>query len=109
MSEEIKPVVVEEPADVAKVEQEVPVVEEIKDAVAAVADKTVEVVDDVKDVVADVKETVVNFGEKTLAELTELFQSLTENADRMKRSKEAEAIKSAFYIRASRSDKTAAR
>ena len=102
MSEEIKPVVVEEPADVAKVEQEVPVVEEIKDAVAAVADKTVEVVDDVKDVVADVKETVVNFGEKTLAELTELFQSLTENADRMKRSKEAEAIKSAFYKRLSK-------
>ena len=58
MIEEIKPVAAEEPADVAKVEQ--------------------------------------NYGEKTLAELSELFQSLTESEDRMKRSKEAEAIKSAF-------------
>ena len=64
MTEEVKPVVAEEPADVAKVEQ--------------------------------------NYGEKTLAELSELFQSLTESEDRMKRSKEAEAIKSAFYKRLSR-------
>ena len=64
MTEEIKPVVAEEPADVAKVEQ--------------------------------------NYGEKTLAELSELFQSLTESEDRMKRSKEAEAIKSAFYKRLSK-------
>ncbi len=59
MSEEIKPVVNEETADVAKQEQE------------------------------------VNFAEKTLAELSGLFQSLSESEDRMKRSKEAEAIKSA--------------
>ena len=64
MIEEIKPVAAEEPADVAKVEQ--------------------------------------NYGEKTLAELSELFQSLTESEDRMKRSKEAEAIKSAFYRRLSK-------
>ncbi|MBQ6911650.1 MAG: DUF349 domain-containing protein [Bacteroidales bacterium] len=64
MIEEIKPVAAEEPADVAKVEQ--------------------------------------NYGEKTLAELSELFQSLTESEDRMKRSKEAEAIKSAFYKRLSK-------
>ena len=68
MSEEIKPVVSEEPADVAKVEQETP----------------------------------VNYAEKTLAQLSELFQSLSESVDRMKRSKEAEAIKSAFYKRLSR-------
>ena len=42
---------------------------------------------------------VVNYSEKTLAELSELMQSLTESEDRMKRSKEAEAIKSAFYKR----------
>jgi len=54
------------------------------------------------DVVQEVKETVVNFAEKTLAELTELFQSLKESEDRMKRSKEAEAIKSAFYKRLSK-------
>ena len=66
MSEEIKPVVNEETADVVKKEQE------------------------------------VNFAEKTLAELSGLFQSLSESEDRMKRSKEAEAIKSAFYKRLSK-------
>ena len=40
---------------------------------------------------------VVNLADKTLAELSELFQKLSESEDRMKRSKEAEAIKSAFY------------
>ena len=69
MSEEIRPVVTEEPADVAKVEQETP---------------------------------VVNYADKNLAELTELFQQLVESEDRMKRSKEADAIKSAFYKRLSK-------
>ena len=50
---------------------------------------------------ADVVETV-NYAEKTLAELSELMQSLTESEDRMKRSKEAEAIKSAFYKKLSK-------
>ena len=78
MSEEIKPeVLVEtETADVAQQEQETAVQQEA--------------------------EPVVNFAEKTLAELSELFQSLTESVDRMKRSKEAEAIKAAFYKRLSR-------
>ena len=104
MSEEIKPVV-NETADVAKQEQEVkesPIVEEVKDAVAAVADKAAEVVDSVKDAVEEVKEAAVNYGEKTLAELSELFQQLKASEDRMKRSKEAEALKSAFYKRLSR-------
>ncbi len=68
MSEEIKPVVEQQTADVEPKEQE----------------------------------TVVNFGEKTLAELADLFQLLKESEDRMKRSKEAEAIKSAFYKRLSK-------
>ncbi len=104
MSEEIKPVV-NETADVAKQEQEIkeaPVVEEVKDAIAAVADKASEVMDDVKDAVEEVKEAAVNYGEKTLAELSNLFQQLKESEDRMKRSKEAEALKSAFYKRLSR-------
>lgn len=54
------------------------------------------------DVVHEVKETAVNFADKNLAELTELFQSLKDSEDRMKRSKEAEAIKSAFYKRLSK-------
>ena len=79
MSEELKPVVTEETvpetADVAqKVEQEI----------------------------VEVKEEAVNLADKTLAELTALFQDLTESEDRMKRSKEAEAIKSAFYKKLSK-------
>ncbi|HAC40299.1 MAG TPA: hypothetical protein DCF48_01840, partial [Rikenellaceae bacterium] len=75
MSEELKPVVQEETADVAqKAEQ----------------------------VVEDVKEFAVSLAEKTLAELTDLFQQLKESEDRMKRFKEAEAIKSAFYKKLSR-------
>ena len=38
-----------------------------------------------------------NFADKTLAELSDLFVQLKESAERMSRSKEAEAIKSAFY------------
>ena len=68
MSEEMKPVVPEETADVVPVEQE----------------------------------TEVNYQEKTLAQLSELFQKLSESEDRLKRHKEAEAIKSAFYKRLSK-------
>ena len=83
MSEEIKPEVLkEETLDVAAQQQEAPVAE--------------------PEVVEEVKEEVVNYAEKTLAQLSELFQKLSESADRMKRSKEAEAIKSAFYKRLSR-------
>ena len=38
-----------------------------------------------------------SFADKTLAELSDLFGQLKESAERMSRSKEAEAIKSAFY------------
>ena len=77
----MKPVVPEETADVAKQEQEVSVVEEVAE---------------------EVKEAAVNLAEKTLAELSGLFQELKDSADRMKRSKEAEAIKSAFYKKLSK-------
>jgi len=72
---------------------------EVKDQVA---DKAADVKDSVVEKAQDVKETVVNFGEKTLAELSAMFQELSESVDRMKRSKEAEAIKSAFYKRLGR-------
>ena len=127
MSEEMKPEVLEtvnETLDVAQEESketveetvevveevaeaaEEPVAEEVHEAVEEakeeVADVVEEVKEEVKEAVEEVKETVVNYGEKTLAELSGLFQELTESADRMKRSKEAEAIKSAFYKRLSR-------
>lgn len=53
-------------------------------------------------VTSDVPEGVVeqvNYSEKNLAELSELFQELNSSEDKLKRSKEAEAIKSAFYKR----------
>lgn len=45
------------------------------------------------------EEPVVNYSAMSLAELADLFQKLAISEDRMKRSKEAEAIKSAFYKR----------
>ena len=44
-------------------------------------------------------EPAVNYSEKTLVELIRLFEELVQNEERMKMSKEAEAIKSAFYKR----------
>lgn len=43
------------------------------------------------------EEPELNLAEKSLSELSQLFQELAISADRLKRYKEAEAIKSAFY------------
>ena len=117
MSEELKPEVLEtvnETLDVAQEASQETVEETVEEVVEEVKEETkeevkeevkevvAEVKEDVKEVVEEAKEAVVNFSEKTLAELSGLFQELTESADRMKRSKEAEAIKSAFYKRLSR-------
>ncbi len=122
MSEEIKPEVQNTP-DVAQEQQKSvketlseavdTLVDAASDVVAAVSDKVSEMADQVSDKVSevtdqvsdkvdDVKDTFVNYAEKTLAELSGLFESLSESVDRMKRSKEAEAIKSAFYKRLSK-------
>ena len=57
--------------------------------------------ENIQEVVSDVEKEVVeesqNLAGKTLAELSDLFQSLKDSAESMTRSKEAEAIKSAFY------------
>ena len=47
-------------------------------------------------------EPAVNYSEKTLAELVALFEELVGNDERMKMSKDAEAIKAAFYKRLSK-------
>ena len=94
MSEEIKPVAAEQPADVEKVEQEVPAAAPVAEEPVAAEPVVVE------EPVAE--PAPVNFAEKTLAQLSELFQNLTASEDRMKRFKEAEAIKSAFYKRLSK-------
>ncbi len=106
MSEELKPEVLEtvnETLDVAQEASQETVEETVEEVVEEVKEETKEEVkEEVKEAVEEAKEAVVNFSEKTLAELSGLFQELTESADRMKRSKEAEAIKSAFYKRLSR-------
>lgn len=46
---------------------------------------------------AEAAEPAVNYSEKSLAELVALFEELSGSEERMKMSKDAEAIKSAFY------------
>ena len=63
---------------------------------------TPDVPESVESVIAEnveMTEPAVNYSEKTLAELVKLFEELVQNEDRMKMSKDAEAIKSAFYKR----------
>ena len=56
--------------------------------------ETVETVD-----LNEAAESAVNWSEKNLAELVKAFEELVQNEERMKMSKEAEAIKAAFYKR----------
>ena len=69
----------------------------IPGAQASDVPETVEIVgiEDVNEVV----ESTVNWSEKNLAELVKAFEELVQNEERMKMSKEAEAIKAAFYKR----------
>lgn len=48
------------------------------------------------------EEPKINYAELTLAELVELFQKLSADEDRMKKYKEADAIKAAFYKKLSK-------
>ena len=61
----------------------------------------VELTSDVAVAEADVEvaESAVNYSEKNLAELITVFEELVQKEERMKMSKEAEAIKAAFYKR----------
>ena len=70
MSEEIKPVAAEETADVEKLAGE---------AVETTEEKTQAVAEELKEGIEEVKEAAVNLGEKTLAELSGLFQQLKES------------------------------
>ena len=59
----------------------------------------VEMTSDVALAETEVAESAVNYSEKNLAELIAAFEELVQNEERMKMSKEAEAIKAAFYKR----------
>ena len=127
MSEELNPEVLQ-PSDVAEnavqetpvtetPKTEEPVVEKVEEKVAEkveekvveVAEKAAEVAGEAvakaEEVVAEVKEALepaARFAEKSLAELTGLFEGLMSDESRMKRAKEAEAIKAAFYKKLSK-------
>ena len=64
-----------------------------------VAEEAVEAVEETVEAVA---EPVVDLGSLSLAELSDMFDRLSQDENRMKRYKEAEAIKSAFYRRLSK-------
>ena len=59
-----------------------------------IPEKVQEIISDVEETVTD---TVEDLSDKTLSELSEIFDSIRNGADSMMRSKEAEAVKSAFY------------
>ena len=73
-------------------------------------EETPKVVEEVKEVVEEVKEDIeekveeapVDLGSLSLAELSDMFDRLSQDDNRMRRYKEAEAIKSAFYKRLSK-------
>ena len=64
---------------------------DVPEGVEIIVDETVEVIETL--------EPTVNYAEKNLAELVKLFEELVQDEERMKKSKEAEAIKAAFYKR----------
>ncbi len=73
--------------------EEAPVAEPAQAEEIAAAEPEATVADKVDEVV----EKAENLADKSLAELSEMFVQLKDSAERMSRSKEAEAIKSAFY------------
>ena len=75
--------------------------EEIRKVAADVENQVVEATEQAAEAVAekvsDVADKVENLADKSLSELSDMFVELKDSAERMTRSKEAEAIKSAFY------------
>ena len=53
----------------------------------------------VEHLTVETEELTVNYSEKNLAELVQLFEALTADEERMKKSKDAEMLKAAFYKR----------
>ncbi|MBR4755607.1 MAG: DUF349 domain-containing protein [Bacteroidales bacterium] len=107
MSEEIVPEVNMTPdvEQIEKVAEETAdlVVEKAEEVAEEVQEEVKEVVEEVKEEVEEVKEEAhVDLGALSLAELSDMFDALSQDENRMRRYKEAEAIKSAFYKRLSK-------
>lgn len=82
---------------------ETPEVEEVAVEAAETATEAVQDAETVEEVAGEEAEAIpVDLGSLTLAELSDLFDKLSRSEDRMKRYKEAEAIKSAFYKKLSK-------
>ena len=84
---------------------------EVQEVAVEAADNAPEVPQEVVDAIDGGEEAVgdeeggvipVDLGSLTLAELSDMFDKLSQADDRMKRYKEAEAIKSAFYKKLSK-------
>ena len=84
------------------------VAEEIKETVLGPEEKAEEEkveekkVEEENDAVGEHAGDAVDLGSLTLAELSDMFDKLSQDENRMRRYKEAEAIKSAFYKRLSK-------
>ena len=109
MSEEIVPEVNNIAPDVEKAAEVVAeeVVEKVEEAVEKVEETVEEKVEEeaekvVEEVAEVVEEAPVDLGSLSLAELSDMFDKLSQDENRMRRYKEAEAIKSAFYKRLSK-------
>ena len=81
---------VSEPEEETLSDQAETLTEAVREAVGDLAEK-------VEDAAGKAAEKVENLADKSLAELSDMFVQLKDSAERMSRSKEAEAIKSAFY------------
>ena len=62
-----------------------------------IPEETIQVASDVEEKAGESAEQTLNLADKSLSEISEIFQNLKQSADAMLRSKEADAIKSAFY------------
>ena len=60
---------------------------------------TSDVPEAVEHLMVEAEEQTVNYSEKNLAELVQLFEALAADEERMKKSKDAEILKAAFYKR----------
>jgi len=104
--EEVAPAVGEEPAAPAEEPvAEVPAEEPVAEEPVAPAEEPAAEAPAAEAPAAEAPEAAAepsSLAEKTLAELSELFEKLGTGLERVKRSKEAEAIKSAFYKRLSK-------
>ncbi len=91
-----------EPAETPAQEPAEAPAQELAEAPAEPEAPAAEPAEEPKSFVDEAVEKVQNYSEKTLAELTGIFEGLMEDADRLRKSKEAEAIKSAFYKKLSK-------